>query len=302
MEISEKHHLHKKISRILNSINLQVEDDDFDVITFVNAEDGEAYDVWKIVLDSQSYVLKRAKQYEIEVYSAFFKDTISGTPRLFGTCCVDEENYILMEYVNGNDMRKCNRDSLKKTLDALIELQQQYWEDKTRASVGYSYEKSLEQRINRGKYLNDANLENAYGIFLSEYQALPRTLCHDDLLPFNVLTNENSAVIIDWEYAGILPYPVSIARLIAHGEEDDSAFFYMKKEDRQFAIDYYYENLIKHKDITYTDYRRSLDLFLFYEYCEWIMLGVKYADADMKRYEHYLKKAKRHLKMIKNVL
>lgn len=35
------------------------------------------------------------------------------------------------------------------------------------------------------------------------------------------------AVLIDWEYALILPYPTSLARLIAHGEEDENAFFHM---------------------------------------------------------------------------
>ena len=66
--------------------------------------------------------------------------------------------------------------------------------------------------------------ERAYEQYLQIYSDVPRTLCHDDLLPFNVLCAKERAVIIDWEYAGILPYPTSLARLIAHCEEDESAF------------------------------------------------------------------------------
>jgi thiamine kinase-like enzyme len=176
-------------------------------------------------------------------------------------------------------------------------LQDEYWDVKDKSDTGYTFEKSLKGRIDRGAYLCDNELEAHYNKFLSAYQNIPRTLCHDDLLPFNILVSDDGATIIDWEYAGMLPYLTSIARLIAHCEESDDAFFYMKDEDKRFAIDYYYDNLIKQKGIAYENYRHDLDLFLFYEYCEWIMLGNKYPDsADMERYKSYLEKTKRHLK------
>ena len=86
-------------------------------------------------------------------------------------------------------------------------------------------------------------LEEAYASFMKIYQTTPRTLCHDDLLPFNLLIGER-AVLIDWEYGGVLPYPTSFARLIAHGREEEGAFFCMTREDRVFAIQYYYDGLI----------------------------------------------------------
>ena len=143
--------------------------------------------------------------------------------------------------------------------------------------------------------MNDSLLEQAYGGFLELYESLPRTLCHDDLLPFNVLVNGNKATIIDWEHAGILPYPTSLVRLIAHGREEEDAFFYMTEADKAFAIDYYYEHLVKSKGISYEDYRRTVDYFLLYEYCEWIMLGSKYPDEDIPRAREYLAIAKAHI-------
>ena len=117
-------------------------------------------------------------------------------------------------------------------------------------------------------------------------------------MPFNVIISDDRAVLIDWEIAGILPYPSPLVRFLAHSDESESGLFYLKDEDKAFAIDYYYENLIKSKGIDYKDYRRSIDLFLLYEYCEWIMLGNKYEDADRNLFDVYMKKAKAHLKIL----
>lgn len=113
------------------------------------------------------------------------------------------------------------------------------------------------------------------------------------MLPFNAIYNEenNITYIIDWEESGILPYLNSFARFISHFEEEDGAFFYMKEVDKTFAIDYYFEHLLKDKGITYSDYRNQLNLFMIYEFCEWIMLGNKYEDGDKVRFNKYKKKA-----------
>ena len=117
-------------------------------------------------------------------------------------------------------------------------------------------------------------------------------------MPFNVLCANGHATIIDWEYAAILPYPTSLARLIAHGEEEESAFFYMTQADKDYAIEYYFEHLLKENGIDYNDYRRTLDYFLLYEYCEWIMLGVKYNETGSERFQKYYAKAKEHIKTL----
>ena len=127
----------------------------------------------------------------------------------------------------------------------------------------------------------------------------PRFPAHFATTIFSLSTcwvSERTATLIDWETAGILPYPTSLTRLIAHGEENESAFFHMTEDDKAFAADYYCEHLLRDKGISYQSYRRSMDLFLLYEYCEWIMLGNKYTDGDMVRYHQYLQKAKKHIR------
>ena len=203
-----------------------------------------------------------------------------------------------MEYLDGNNLQKCDRKSLTAVLDALIYLQNMYWEKRELEGIGHGFEASLPGRQKRGKYLNDVELEQAYEKYLQVYSNISRTLCHDDLLPFNVICTNEHAVIIDWEYAGILPYPTSLARLLAHCEEDESAFFYMRQEDKEYAIEYYFEHLLKGKGIDYSDYRKTLDYFLLYEYCEWIMLGVEYNDTENERFKKYYAKAKEHIKKL----
>lgn len=283
---------------ILDSIGVVKEPQKAEIVAFKSVEDGSDYDVWLVSDGECKYVLKKANKLELEVYSTYFNDQIEGAPRFLGSKTIDGHSYFLMEYVEGKDACRCERAELIKVLDALISLQEKYWN--TTKTDGYSFEEALESRRKRGQYLNDRDLVSTYSSYLKEFETLPRTLCHDDLLPFNVIVSDKRAILIDWEIAGILPYPSSLVRFIAHSDESESGLFYLKDEDKAFAIDYYYENLIKSKGIDYDEYRRSIDLFLFYEYCEWIMLGNKFEDADRNLLSKYMRKAKSHLKAMKS--
>ena len=196
-----------------------------------------------------------------------------------------------MEYVKGDDLRCCERDSLVKVLDALISMQDEYWEKEEYYPAAFSLEKSLPGREKRGRYLGSSEFEEIYSEFMDEYLRIPLTLCHDDFLPFNVIVSNDRAVLIDWEYAGMLPYPTSLARLIAHGREEKDAFFHMTQEDRSFAIDYYYDHLVQRHGVSYEDYRHTIDLFLFYEYCEWIMVANEHKEYNEDYYQYSLKLA-----------
>ena len=278
------------IEKVLKKMNLP---DNAEITPFINAEDGEAYQVWQINTDGKRYVLKKAKGYESQLYKTVLSDLERAVPRLVAMTDCEGETFILTEFVDGDDLRLADREKIRDTIDALIYLQDKFWDFPSDA--GLSFETSLGSRISRGEYLCDSKIEEFYLEYLSLYKQLPRTLCHDDLLPFNVIAGENGAYLIDWEYGGILPYPTSIARLIAHCEENENAFFYMRDEDKIFALDYYYDNLIKKKGISRQEYDRAVDLFLLYEYCEWIMLGNKYPTADMTRYKAYLEKVYKHI-------
>ncbi|MBQ1704386.1 MAG: phosphotransferase [Clostridia bacterium] len=256
-------------------------------------EDDEPYQVWRIDSDGTRYILKEAKDNECETHQAIFAALKESVPALYQVVNVGSKNYLLMEYIEGEDLCKCSRAKLTLALDALIFLQQKTWENRTFAPLQDSFERSLHERRDRGQYLNDALLEQAYGQFLKVYGSVPRALCHDDLLPFNIIASDQKAVLIDWEAGGILPYPTSFARLIAHAEDNPDALFYMTQADKDFAVNYYYDHLLREKGISYTEWLNTLEYFLFYEYCEWVFVGNKYHATDGEYYQKYFPMAKR---------
>lgn len=279
-----------EILKLMNINNIK------EIIQFNNYEDDSKYDVWKVITNTNMYVLKKAKKYELSIYNNFLNKLEYGVPKLYSSINYNNEDYILIEYIEGNVLNKCDRISLIKAVDTLIYIQDYYWEKSEYDNIGFTYDKSIEGRIKRKEYLHDNELEKAYDIYLNIYSKLPKTLCHDDLLPFNVIS-DNTATIIDWEYAGFLPYLSPISRLIAHSG-DNGEFFYMKSEDKKYVIDYYYNNFVSHKGINYNDYIKSLNYFILYEYTEWIMLGNKYDSVDKTRYNMYKIKAK---ELIENI-
>lgn len=277
------------LTRILTKLGLSSIGEEA-IRAFTADEDGCEYAVWLIDAGREKYVLKRAKAFELETYCCFFRDKKPYAPEFFGSCKFDGEDYILLEYCPGENLRRCEREKLIKALDALIEMQDEFWQSEELYDSVVTLGKSLEGIENRGRYLCSELLERVYADFVQLYKKTPRTVCHDDLLPINLLIDER-AVLIDWEYGGVLPYPASFARLIAHGREEEGAFFYMTQEDRNYAIQYYYDKLIRKHGISTEKYRRTLDYFLFYEYCEWVMIGNRYDNRSDERYGHYLKLA-----------
>lgn len=247
-------------------------------------EDGRAYAVWKLDTDRGPMVLKKTNDAERAVYETFFAEG-GPVPKIYGFA----GEWMLMEFVPGTSMSRCTRTLLIRTLEALCESQDKWWGNETRGDVGYGFPASFPSRCKRLAYMGD--LETAYQAYLDEFARVPRTLCNDDMLPFNVLADENRAVILDWEYGGILPYPCAIARFLAFGEEGDG-LFQMREEDRSFAMDYYYEKLVSSKGISRREFDRTMDLFFLKEYSEWVYCAAVSGDYEMEYYKKYGKKAR----------
>lgn len=281
-----------ELLKIIDRIDAVVISPKATITQLKHEEDDEPYQVWRIDSDNTKYILKEAKGNESEIYQSILAVLKESIPSLYQVITTEEKTYLLMEYIEGENLCKCNRTKLTHALNALISLQQKTWEGRTFDHLENFYDKSLIQRQHRGKYLNDSLLEEAYEKFLSVYQSTSKALCHDDLLPFNIIASDQKAFLIDWESGGVLPYPTSFARLIAHTEDSKDALFYMTQADKDFAVNYYYDNLLKEKGISYTDWLNTLEYFLFYEYCEWVFVGNKYNATDGEYYKKYLPIAK----------
>ena len=260
------------------------------ITQFCREEDGSPYDVWKIETDNITAVLKKTSPEERTTCEAFFSDDGCGTPAIYGFTERGGETYMLMEFFDGETMSQSTREKLILTLDALIQTQAKFWSNTDLADVGWTFEKRHTARQKRLAYMED--LSDAYKAYLEADKTVPRTLCNDDLLPFNVLVNSDRAVIIDWEFAGILPYPCALARLLAFGEENTDFMFQMTMEDKEFAVQYYYDNLIRNKDISWEEYIRTMKLFFFKEYGEWVYFARSSNDFTKPEYQKYYAKCK----------
>ena len=268
-----------------------------DIERMVRTEDSSFYDAWRIQCGDSEYLLKKTESPKEEAFYRRAAGKSKAIAAYAGGISYYGKRYILMEFFRGHEMCKCTRDDLILALDALISLQDLYWVGSATNGTddlpvfGTSIQEEIESILRRREYLQDPLLERTLDEHVARFPTIPRTLCHNDLLPFNILVGEKGAVLIDWEYYGILPYPMPLARLIAHTKPDPSWDFTMSVEDKEFAISYYYDHLIKSKGISYDVYRHSLDYFLFYELTEWIYVCRKYKAHQPQRLEMGLKGA-----------
>lgn len=90
-------------------------------------EDNELYQVWKIDSDNGSYILKEAKGNEANIYALIPDVCKESIPLIYQTINVSTKTYLLMEYINGENLCKCNRKKLTLALDALIQIQSKTW-------------------------------------------------------------------------------------------------------------------------------------------------------------------------------
>ena len=113
------------IEKVLKKMNLL---DNAEITPFINAEDGEAYQVWQINTDGKRYVLKKAKGYESQLYKTVLSDLERAVPRLVAMTDCEGETFILTEFVDGDDLRLADREKIRDTIDALIYLQDKFWD------------------------------------------------------------------------------------------------------------------------------------------------------------------------------
>lgn len=278
----------QKMQKILSCLG--IEEQLTAVTPFHAEEDGKRYSVWRLDFAIGQKVLKKTTRQERSVYETFLSG-FAAVPRCYGFWDNGEDVYMLMEYFDGQTLSCCTREKLKLALDALIELQNAWWQDTAHATVGLSFEESYPRRRKWLPHL--ADLAPAFEMYLESFRSVPRTLCNDDMLPFNVLADQNRAVILDWEYAGILPYPCALARLIAYGEEREDALFFMTEGDKAFALQYYYDRLVRHKRIGWEEYLRTMELFLLKEYAEWVYCAHSSGDLQIPYYRPYYERARR---------
>ena len=69
------------------------------------------YNVWKVTIDNNQYILKQVSDNELSFYKEIECRYI---PYYYGSCSYYKKTYMLLEYINGNNLMKCEKENLKK--------------------------------------------------------------------------------------------------------------------------------------------------------------------------------------------
>lgn len=219
-------------------------------------DDGEGvdtvYNVYKIAADKQTYILKKSDDNEIGVYKKFLVGKNLPVPNLEGWACIDNTKWILIEYIDGTDLRRFNKNMAYGCAESLSSIFNMYWlEDNFEENKLDNRFERYWARINKRSecLINEPNLSSAYHVFLDRQLVCPRTLCNGDFLQYNAIENNSNIVLIDWAFGGIMPYSLDVARLISHGSEKFFPFpFYMTDEYRKIFLKCVYDKLLYKPD------------------------------------------------------
>ncbi|MDF2885024.1 MAG: hypothetical protein K0R54_5595, partial [Clostridiaceae bacterium] len=88
-----------------------------------------AYNVYKVISDKHTYILKKSDDYEIEVYEKFLTDKNLPVPKLEGWTSFDNTKWILIEYIAGEDLRIFDKHMAYGCAESLSQIFNMYWQE-----------------------------------------------------------------------------------------------------------------------------------------------------------------------------
>lgn len=258
-------------------------------------DDGEGcltrYNVYKIHTEDGTYVLKKSDDFEIHVYEKLLEGKRLPVPRYYGKAEQKGEKWILIEFLEGTDLRDFTEEMAHASAKSICQIMNTYWQDTREDFEKNKLDDRFERywkRINkRAKCLDsEPEIKAAYEIFLERQMECPRTLCNGDFLQYNAIYNEANVKLIDWAFAGIMPYALDIARLIAHGTEDKTSGFpfYMSDKLREIFVWEVYDGLVSKP--SKEQYLQDIKLALLNEYVEFIEEDLNEGTPNKEDY-HY---------------
>lgn len=247
------------------------------------------YNVYVLSTASGNKILKKAERREVLNYEKYLIDCSFSVPGYYGKYEDGTNIWILIEYVEGNDLRDMTDEIALAAADSIANIQNTFWnhQDNERFEV---YKQRIDKRFH---YIKDVPIiGEAYRVFMKRQLSCPRTMSNGDFLEFNAIYRDNKVVIIDWGFGGIMPYSLDIARFIAHATEDRATFpFYMNKRQKELFVNRVYDRLQQKPE--HSEYLSDIKLAVLNEYVEFIE-----ADEDETGwyYNHALELAKEILK------
>lgn len=237
------------------------------IVRFVDTKLEKTYDVYLIKQNDKPLIIKKleARRLDKEKYDTYFAELGFVVPEIYETITIGEDDYVLMEFVEGVDARNCSVKDAASIGTALAQIQSHYLaEGGHMESTEYYWNRYLEQYYEKAKgFFEDFDV--IWDKAKKRFFEAPITFVHDDLLPINVLVGENHPWIIDWEIAGMYPYFLDLARF-AYVYCMDA--FFISKESAKAFLDAYYEKMCQNPSfvISREDFDQDVAISAFYQY------------------------------------
>ncbi|MEG0254591.1 phosphotransferase [Vagococcus sp.] len=184
------------------------------------------------------FVLKKATDKEIAINQLLIKHGfIDLIPEIMSFSKELDSNHKWMttRYVGKKDLSRLNQSTAKLLGKHLAKLTNYFYfeEDLLNQLTPNTDEQLAHKLAILDKLDKNSILYDSCNLYINRFISTPKTLCHDDLLPINVLQNQttNQLKIIDWEHTRKGNYTTDIARF--------SAFYTTNQETFEKGLSFY---------------------------------------------------------------
>ncbi|MFA5036631.1 MAG: phosphotransferase [Candidatus Izemoplasmatales bacterium] len=204
---------------------------------------GKVYEVYLVKYNDILYVVKKTTQHEILIFTRYFNNHHFNVAYILNQYLDLEGNYwILTNYFNLKDARHRNAKVMKQCANAIAQIHASYLYNTIEEDL--DTDRTVRYLLKKQKSLQDYPLlYDAASVAIKRVQTAPVTLCHEDLLPINILCDENQAVIVDFEEAYFLAYFFDPARFVTHYDNDN--LFYVSKSSQEAFLHTYFQRIKK---------------------------------------------------------
>lgn len=243
------------------------------------------YSVYCVTCSRQQYVLKKTNEQEVEIYAKYLEGHSFKVPQFYGATKIEEQVWILTEYIEGTDGKRFNQEIASHLAKNLSDIMNVYWVERDFGTI------PSEERFNRyWKRINQRKeclaeypvLNQAYDVFLERQKTCPRTLCNGDLMQVNMIWNQKDVYLIDWAFGGYMPYALEVARVISHGTDTDFAY-YMTDELREQFTREVYQNLTQ-TQLSFEEFYQDVKLACLNENIEFLEYYFNHPEEQRDRY------------------
>lgn len=226
-----------------------------EVSPFFNERLDKDYQVYRLATrEGKFVVLKKANKEECDANQLLSElNRVEISPEFIKITIDSNENYwLITEFFSGEDLSILKKKGATQLGEELAKLANYFFEANDKLITFSPNKKNqIESKYQLlEKLTNNLDLYKTYEEYIIRFKEIPNTICHDDLLPINVLFDEknNRIKILDWEHVRLSSYICDVARFSAFYSDDEVSFkkgfsFSAEEENIQLFLKTYYSFL-----------------------------------------------------------